>query len=248
MKPLIGISCRLEIRPGGARWFYLQPEYSEAVLAAGGIPVMLPLLIEADYAGEVASRLDGIVLSGSASDVNPRLYGAEPHAKLGPVHGQRDALDAAVIRQAIETRKPLLGICYGTQALNVALGGSLVQHLETEFDHSDREARHPVHVEPDSLLARLGGGGDHLVNTSHHQALGRVASSLRVTARAADGTIEAVETTDPARFLVGVQWHPERTYGESPLSQALFQELVRRAAGGPSRSVSSGPTAGALRT
>ncbi len=228
MKPLIGISCRRHDAPSGDRWFYLQKEYSEAVFAAGGIPVQLPLLAEPEYAAAVAQRLDGIVLSGSASDVDPQRYGARPHPKQGPVHPERDALDAAILRVALDARKPVLGICFGTQMLNVALGGSLVQHLETDLSHSDREARHSVRVEPDSVLARLGGAGEHAVNTSHHQALDRVAAGLRITARAPDGTIEAVETTDTERFLVGVQWHPERIWNESALSAALFQELVRQ--------------------
>ena len=228
MRPLIGISCRLEKRDEGD-WFYLQREYSEAVLAAGGIPVMLPLLAEPEYALAIAERLDAIVLPGSRSDVDPARYGASPHPKLGPVHRERDELDAALIQQAIQRRKPLLSICFGTQMLNVALGGSLVQHLETDIAHSDRKARHIVRVERESSLAQLGGAGEHLVNTSHHQALERVPAALRITARAPDGVIEAVETTEPGRFLLGVQWHPERIWQESPISRALFEELVRRA-------------------
>ena len=115
--------------------------------------------------------------------------------------------------------------------LNVTLGGSLVQHLETDIPHSDRQAHHTVRVEPDSLLARLGGAGEHQVNTSHHQAMERVPAALRITARAPDGVIEAVETTEPDRFLLGIQWHPERIWQTSPISRALFQELVRRAGG-----------------
>ncbi len=230
MKPLIGISCRLEKKPEGD-WFYLQREYSEAVLAAGGIPVLLPVLADPEYALAVAERLDGIVLSGSASDVDPARYGAAGHPKLGPVHPERDALDAALIRLALDTRKPLLGICFGAQSLNVALGGTLIQHLTTEIDHRDRQSRHKVLVEPGSLLARLGGAGEQVVNTSHHQALERVPAALRVTAHAPDGTIEAVETTDTERFLIGVQWHPERIWRESPISRALFEELVRQATG-----------------
>ncbi len=230
MRPLIGISCRLEKKAEGD-WFYLQREYSEAVLAAGGVPVMLPLLAEPEYALALVERLDAIVLPGSRSDVDPELYGASPHPKLGPVHRERDQLDAALIHQALERHKPLLGICFGTQMLNVAMGGSLVQHLETDIAHSDRKVPHTVRVEAGSLLARLGGAGDHEVNTSHHQALERVSAALRITARTPDGVIEAVETTEPDRFLLGVQWHPERIWQKSPISRALFEELVRRAVG-----------------
>ena len=227
MRPLIGICCRLEKKTEGD-WFYLQRQYSEAVAAAGGIPVMLPLL-GGGYAEDVAGRLDGIVLSGSASDVDPARFGAAPHPRLGPLHPERDELDLGLVRHAVDSRKPMLGICFGTQALNVALGGSLIQHLETSINHSDRQSRHTVLVEPESWLARLSRAGEHVVNTSHHQALDRVPASLRVTAHAPDGTIEAVEASEPGRFLVGVQWHPERIWQESDVSRALFEELVRQA-------------------
>jgi putative glutamine amidotransferase len=226
LKPLIGICCRLDRTPRGDR-FNLQREYSEAVLAAGGIPVLLPLLPDLEFARTVASRLNGILLSGSTSDVEPQRYGAERDPRVTDVHPEREALDFALVDHAIQTRKPLLGICFGTQALNVALGGTLIQHLETSIDHSDPQVRHKVLVEPDSALARLGGVGEHLVNTSHHQAVERVAPALRVTAHAPDGTIEAIEAADPGRFLVAVQWHPELIWKESPISRALFEELVR---------------------
>lgn len=225
MKPLIGISCRLKHKSKGDH-FYLQREYSEAVFAAGGIPVMLPLIPDRDYVDEIAQRLDGILLSGSSSDVNPALFGAARHPRLGQVHPERDALDRALIRHAIDSRKPLLGICYGIQALNVALGGSLVQHVETGIEHSNAEACHKVLVEADSLLARIGSAGEHVVNTSHHQALDRIGDSLRVTAHAPDGVIEAVETTEAGRFLVGVQWHPERIWKQSAISKALFEAFI----------------------
>ena len=231
-RPMIGISCRLKEREE-TDWFYLQREYAEAVYAAGGLPVLIPLLADPEYTGRLVERLDGVVLSGSASDVDPARYHAErsPHVKV--IHPEKDALDTAMVRLALETRKPLLGICFGTQAMNVALGGTLVQHLETETDHSDRKSRHAVRVEPGSVLARLGGrAGKYQVNSSHHQALDRVAASLRCTAKSSDGVIEAVESTDPGRFLIGVQWHPERIWKESELSRSLFEELVRRAKGG----------------
>lgn len=114
--------------------------------------------------------------------------------------------------------------------MNVAMGGTLIQHLENQTtDHADREARHNVLVKEGSVLARLGRrGGEFTVNTSHHQALKQVAPSLRVTAESDDGVIEAVESTESGRFLVGVQWHPERIWRESDLSRALFEELIKQ--------------------
>lgn len=236
-KPLIGVSCRLHPSESGD-WFYLQREYTEAVWAAGGLPVQVPLIADPAYTTELVERLDGIVLSGSSSDVDPPLYGAERQEKCGPAHAEKDTVDIEFVKLALKTGKPLLGICFGTQAMNVALGGTLIQHLETEMAHpdstTDRRNRHMVRLEADSVLARLAGGaGESHVNSSHHQALDRVASSLRVTARAPDGVIEAVESADNGRFLVGVQWHPERIWRENDLSKALFEELVRRSSVAP---------------
>jgi putative glutamine amidotransferase len=231
MKPLIGITCRLEPKPQyNTAWHYLQREYSEAVWEAGGLPVLIPLIADETYTRDLIARLDGILLSGSSSDVDPARYGEPRQTDCGPAHPERDAVDLSLIHLALETHKPLLGICFGTQAMNVALGGTLIQHLTVPLAHDDRNARHDVAVEPGSVLEKLGGGRKFVVNTSHHQALDRVPPGLRVTARSsADGVIEAVETTDPGRFLVGVQWHPERIYKEEQLSRALFEELVRQA-------------------
>lgn len=235
-RPLIGVSCRLDPKESGD-WFYLQREYTEAVWAHGGLPVQIPLIADAAYTTELVERLDGIVLSGSSSDVDPPLYGAPRQEKCGPVHAEKDAVDIQFVKLALKTGKPLLGICFGTQAMNVALGGTLIQHLETDMAHpdatTDRRNRHMVRLEADSVLARLAGGAaESRVNSSHHQAVDRVAPSLRVTARATDGVIEAVESADNGRFLVGVQWHPERIWRENDLSRALFEELVRQSSGG----------------
>jgi putative glutamine amidotransferase len=226
-RPLIGVSCRLF---PDKDWFYLQREYTEAIWANGGLPVQIPLIDDSAYTAELVERLDGIVLSGSSSDVDPRLYGTEKIPECGPTHSEKDAVDMGLVKLALSTHKPLLGICFGTQAMNVALGGTLIQHLEKQAtDHADRQARHKVLVKEGSVLARLGGhGGEFAVNTSHHQALKQVAPSLRVTAASDDGVIEAVESTDSGRFLVGVQWHPERIWRESDLSRALFEELVKQ--------------------
>ncbi|SRR5579871_54607 len=230
-RPLIGITCRLEPKPQyNTAWHYLQREYSEAVWNAGGLPVLVPLIAEEAYTRELMTHLDGVLLSGSSSDVDPARYGESKQVECGPTHAERDAVDLSMIHLALETHKPLLGICFGVQAMNVALGGTLIQHLTVPLKHDDREIRHNVDVEAGSVLEKLGGGRKFLVNTSHHQALDRVPAGLRVTARSStDGVIEAVETTDAGRFLVGVQWHPERIYKEEHLSRALFEELVRQA-------------------
>jgi len=235
-RPLIGVSCRLHPKETGD-WFYLQREYTEAVWANGGLPVQVPLIADPNYTAQLVERLDGLVLSGSSSDVDPALYKAPRDEKCGPTHSEKDAVDMAFVNLALKTGKPLLGICFGTQAMNVALGGTLIQHLQGGLPHpdetTDRRNRHAIRVLDDSWLARLGGhAGAFTVNSSHHQSVKDAAPSLKITARSDDGVVEAVESNDPKRFLVGVQWHPERIWQESELSRALFKELIRQSSGG----------------
>jgi len=229
-KPLIGIPARWEDHEKGdwqrSRW-YLQPAYFEAIQAAGGMAVMIPLI--PDLAAELSQRLDGVLLSGCDSDVDPARYDALPHPQVQFVNPARDLTDFRLLEEADRARRPVLGICYGMQSMNVHYGGSLVQHLPDAFsgiEHDDRQTRHCVKVESGSLLAGIAGAGEHLVNSTHHQAVDRVAGRFRVTARALDGIIEAMEAVDGGRFLAAVQWHPERIFPESPLSKALLGRFL----------------------
>jgi len=230
-KPLIGIPARWEDREKGdwqkSRW-YLQPTYFEAIAAAEGLPVMIPLL--PDLAREMFERLDGVVLSGCDSDVDPARYGAERHASVEFVNPKRDETDFALLEEADRAGRPVLGICYGMQSMNVFYGGSLLQHIpdavRTEIEHSEHKTRHAVVVEEGSLLAQLGGNGPHTVNSTHHQAVDRLAPRFRATAWAPDGIVEAMEANPNGRFLMAVQWHPERIFCESPISMALLRRFV----------------------
>lgn len=245
MKPLIGVTTS-ELRPGELATLRRHGEpphaemalgitYVRAIEAAGGIPVVMPPLALADVPGLVA-RLDGLLLSGGP-DLAPAAYDGPPHPELGLTEPALDAFEYAVILEALRCNLPILGICRGAQALNVALGGGLHQHLPEvvgdEVAHRQSEdGRRPTHIVEIAAGTRLAGvlgTGRLAVNSFHHQAVHRLGSGLRVCARAQDGTIEGIE--DPARpFVVAVQWHAEALEDGSE-QRFLFEELVAVAAG-----------------
>jgi putative glutamine amidotransferase len=231
---LIGITTRLNV---AENTFYLRRYYAEAIVAAGGAPVYLPLISDQEYLAAVTEPLDGLLLSGSNSDVDPARYGEEPHPRLGSVVPERDETDLALLAICEDRRMPLLAICFGAQSLNVSRGGSLVQDIEAQLvgvlkhDQGAPYTRpsHQINIEPDSLLAELVGGDIARVNSSHHQAIKNVGRNLRAIARANDGVIEAVIDTRPDRFVLGVQWHPELGWESDHFSQAIFARFIEAA-------------------
>ncbi|MGW3562744.1 gamma-glutamyl-gamma-aminobutyrate hydrolase family protein [Streptomyces sp. NPDC000941] len=211
-RPLIGISTYLESAVGWGVWHQpaalLPAGYHRLVQRAGGLAVMLPPDDAPASAAAVVSRLDALVISGGP-DVEPVRYGAEPHERTGPPARERDAWELALIDAALADGVPLLGICRGMQLLNVAFGGTLVQHLEGHVGPPGVFERHEVKPVPDTLLARIVPEAVS-VPTYHHQAVDRLGEGLVVSARATeDGTVEAVEVPGGAGFVLGVQWHPE---------------------------------------
>jgi putative glutamine amidotransferase len=233
-RPWIGIPTRF--LDSGQTPKNLRP-YLEAILWAGGLPVMIPVFVPTEVAVEYAQRLDAILLPGSPTDLAPALYGESPHPQLGQLFPERDALDLALLAHAEKDRLPVLGICFGAQSLNVYREGKLVQDIPSQIDqplfHDDHgepqePARHPVRLTPGSRVATVAGAEAVEVNSFHHQAIAVPGRELRVTATAPDGVIEAVEDT-AGRFIVGVQWHPERGFREDAFSQALFTAFVREA-------------------
>jgi putative glutamine amidotransferase len=209
-------------------------QYVEAVRRAGGRPVILPPG-EADAgATDALGAFDGLLLVGGG-DVEPERYGAERHPNLYGVDGSRDEMELALVRGADRTGVPLLAICRGCQVVNVAFGGTLHQHIPDLPDTVQHgvpgggEVLNQVSVEDPSVLARTCGASILAASCHHHQAIDRVGDGLTVSARAADGLIEAVER--PEGFLLGVQWHPEDTAANDPAQQALFDALVAHAAG-----------------
>jgi putative glutamine amidotransferase len=230
----VGITTRHELE---SERFYLARFYSEAVEAAGGAPLHIPLIPVASYLEEVVGRLDGLLLPGSASDVDPALYGREPHTRLGSVHPLKDATDMLVLKFAEARRLPLLAICFGMQVWNVFRGGTLIQDIESQVQgalkHEQGAPRerhsHGVKVKPESLIARMAGGESLRVNSHHHQALETIGENLQATAWSADGLVEAVEDRLERRWAVGVQWHPEIGWQEDDFSRALFESFVNAA-------------------
>ncbi|MEQ8142206.1 gamma-glutamyl-gamma-aminobutyrate hydrolase family protein [Streptomyces sp. OP7] len=208
-RPLIGISTYAE---SGVRWGVWQLDaallpagYPRLVQRAGGLAVMLPPDAP-EHAEAAVARLDGLVVAGGP-DVEPVRYGAEPDPRTGPPARARDAWELALIRAALERGVPLLGICRGMQLLNVALGGTLVQHIDGHAEVPGVFGRHPVKPVPGTLYGGLA-PEQTSVPTYHHQAVDRLGRGLILSAYAEDGTVEAVELPAPA-WVLGVQWHPE---------------------------------------
>ena len=242
MKPLIGLTT--EHFSSG---YFEQPDhnvqgvlhtYLEAVLGAGGVPVLIPLALTGDDLRAAHERLDGVLLPGGG-DVDPAFFNESRHPQLGEVNVERDRAELALARHALENGKPLLGVCRGAQVMNVALGGTLYQDLSSQYDgvllrHSypvrefDRaHLAHPVRVEEESRLAQALGSPIVQVNSRHHQAVKAVAPRFQIVARAPDGVIEGIELPEH-RFALGVQWHPENLQA-MPEMKRLFEEFVRAA-------------------
>jgi putative glutamine amidotransferase len=234
-RPLIGVTLDRE-EPGGYSrypWYALRANYADAVAACGGLPVALPH--DAVLAPAYLDRIDGLVVTGGAFDLDPSLYGddGERHATVKLKEG-RTAAELALVRGALARDMPVLGICGGEQLLAVALGGTLYQHLPDavpgalahEQANPRHEYGHTVHVEPNTLLARIVRAGTMQVNSAHHQAVRDPGPRAAVNARADDGVVEGVEDRRYT-FCLGVQWHPE--FLLDPGDRLIFQALVAAA-------------------
>jgi len=215
--------------------------YTEAVEQAGAEAVLLSLSDPQGLLHQIQA-LDGFVLPGSPSDVNPTEYGAVNHGSSAPADLPREQTDRLILSHAFNTQKPVLAICYGCQLLNVYLGGTLIQDIHTEtrsaIAHRKKDLspeppddpRHEVRFTPESRLARLADSYEAVVNSSHHQSIATPGRQLRITGQAADGIVESVEWTGDANWVVGVQWHPERMRADT-LAERLFSDLVGVALG-----------------
>jgi putative glutamine amidotransferase len=233
-RPRIGITMRLELETDR---FYLSRHYSEAVEAAGGTPVHISLIPKQDYISAVMDDLDGVLLPGSDSDVDPLRYGAEPQPNLGTVHPVKDETDLLVLEEIERRQLPLFAICFGMQVVNVSRGGTLIQDIPSQLPNAIKHQQgpprdrpsHAVSLAEHSILGSLAANATALVNSHHHQAVETIGRDLIATAQSSDGLIEALEDSRPDRFVVAVQWHPELGWRDDPLSQALFARFTAAA-------------------
>lgn len=217
-------------------YFELRQNYSDAIYAAGGCPVLIPLIPEPAYIESLVDRLDGICLSGSPSDMDPLRYGQEPHPKLGEVLPRRDETDLLLLLAAERRKIPLLAICFGIQALNVSRGGTLVQDIGSQVEGSIKHQQsgeqtyhsHTVRLASGSILDEIAGPSLR-VNSHHHQAIQNAGRDLTPIAWASDGLIEAVHDPRPDYFVLGVQWHPEVGWESDPASSAIFERFIAAA-------------------
>ncbi len=243
--PIIAIPCRNDT---SGRFHNLPLQgmgqaYLSAVIAAGGIPVLLPLGLDEARLFCALDCADGLLLAGGV-DIAPALFGEDPHPKLGQVDTERDAAEMALAKRALETGMPLLAICRGIQVLNVAAGGTLYQDIASQFPDALKHdcfypayprdhIAHTVVIAPDTRLASIV-GRDAIppnsvpVNSLHHQSIKGVGQGLRTVAVAPDYIVEAVEGTDSA-WVVGVQWHPEELVADRPDMRRLFRAFVEAA-------------------
>lgn len=233
-RPRIGITMRIELETDR---FYLSRYYSEAVEAAGGAPVHISLIPHREYLAALMDGLDGILLPGSDSDVDPLRYGRDPHPQLGRVQPLKDETDMLVLDEIERRRTPLLAICFGMQVLNVARGGTLIQDISAQLPEAikheqgaprDRRS-HRVRLLEGSLIAQLAESETALVNSHHHQAVETVGRELVATAWTSDGLVEAFEDPRGDRFALAVQWHPEIAWERDDFSRAIFERFVEAA-------------------
>ena len=228
MKPIIGITMTTN---NGQ--YCINEAYVKSIIQAGGIPVNIPFGVESD-ADQLLDGVDGLLLTGGV-DVHPHFFDEEPHLKIGHIMLERDEVELVLTEAALKKNLPIFGICRGIQLLNVALGGTLYQDINSQYENEAilhqqnarrREASHFIEITKGSLLHEIVGKEKVAVNSFHHQALKKVPDVFEVTAKASDGIIEAIEMKDYP-YCVGVQWHPEEmAIADDEHSKNLFKSFI----------------------
>lgn len=230
MKPIIGITSSIDIEEPVHR---LHDANVQAILRAGGIPLILPNITDEEVIKEIVSKIDGLLGSGGY-DVSPLIFGEQPHQKIGTITPLRDQFELLLFQEMLKAEKPIFGICRGMQMLNVAAGGNLyqdiyAQHEEQLIKHGQDAPRsygsHFVSVKENTRLHEIVKEKQLVVNSYHHQAVKDVADNFIVSGTAPDGIIEAIESTEHP-FAIGVQWHPEHMLDNDQPSVALFDAFI----------------------
>ena len=239
VSPKIGITTRLDL---SNRRFYVGRDYSEAVENFGATPILIPLIPNKVYLRNLVENLDGILLPGNDSDVDPSIYGEEPHKNLGVVIPEKDSTDLIVLEEAEKLNLPILAICYGMQALNVWRGGALYQDIESQIKNSIKHEQgrplernsHSIKIEKNTKLMGLITNGNLnnkiRVNSHHHQAISKIGENLTENAFATDGVIEGIEDSRKDKYVLGVQWHPELSWKTDEFSNIIFENFVEKCA------------------
>ena len=236
-RPLVGIATDYLTPKNAAPFAKLAAGYVDSILNAGGLPLVIPPLRKENYAelDTYLKMVSGVILTGG-QDLDPRKFGMQTTAAVQPMAARREDSDRYLLTKIAERKMPVLGIGVGMQLINVFAGGTLFLHLPAEnpkaMPHTDPSGgphRHMVNIEENTFLEEIYGCGEQRVNSTHHQAVNQLGKRLRVAAKAPDGVIEAVETTDPNWFCVGLQWHPECDTA-SALDKQIFECFVQAAA------------------
>jgi len=240
MRPVIGITCGLTAsKIGGNSPYFSQYniiscDYAQAIEHSGGVPMFLPHTESLELADDYLSSIDGILLSGGG-DIDPLVFGEEPHPQIGNVDVVRDRMELSLLEKALNQDIPILGICRGIQMLAVASGGNICQDIASEKTdskvcHSQKGAgwyaSHTIEIQPDTMLHNIFETTTDRVNSFHHQAVNEVGRNFVVAARAKDGVIEAIESSTH-RFAIGVQFHSELMWKRHPPTQKLFAHFVK---------------------
>ncbi len=237
--PIIGITPDVERIPpgspqdGGEQALFLFTRYSESIVEAGGIPLVLPPTASRAAIRKVLSRLDGLVISGGGFDIHPKRYGEKPIEGLGAIKGDRTDFELELIDQALERELPVLGVCGGAQAINVALGGTLYQDIPTQLPGAlihrqksrGKPSGHWIKIHEGTQLRRIVRREKLKVNSTHHQAVKELGKDLIVNATSKDGLIEGIESPKHP-FLIGVQWHPEALARKNAFQRKIFISLI----------------------
>lgn len=216
----------------------LKAAYADAVFRAGGLPFILPYTDDRALIEQYLDRVSGLLITGGAFDIPPEAYGEQSKPGLGVLKHGRTNFELSVLRLALQRKLPVLGVCGGMQLLNVAFGGTLIQDILTEVStakpheqkHDRTQPHHPIEVKEATLLADcLGGKGQLMVNSTHHQAVKDVGPGLIASAISPDGIVEAIESTSKDQFALGVQWHPELMVDSVPPNLGIYKIFVHRA-------------------